>query len=84
MATSCSSVVLVDERRFKSGDTRNPKRPSDAAEQRDAADEGRLEASRGIVVGTVIMNRGEVVRPSQLIASVRRLLIECAELTACR
>jgi len=40
------------------------------AEQRDAADEGRLDASGDVFVGTVIMNQGEVVRPSQLIASV--------------
>jgi hypothetical protein len=44
-----------------------------AAEQRDAADEGRLEASGSIVVGAVIVNEGKVVHPSQLIASVRRL-----------
>jgi hypothetical protein len=44
-----------------------------AVEQRDAADEGRLEASGNIFVGNkVIVNQGEVVRPSQLIASVRR------------
>jgi hypothetical protein len=43
-----------------------------AAQQRDAADEGRLEASGRIVVGTVIVDEGKVVRPSQLIASVRR------------
>jgi hypothetical protein len=42
-----------------------------AAEQRDAADEGRLEASGSILVGTVIVSQGRVVRPSQLIASVR-------------
>jgi hypothetical protein len=41
------------------------------AEQRDAADEGRLDASGNVVVGTVVMNRGEFVRASQLIASVR-------------
>jgi adenylosuccinate synthase len=44
-----------------------------AIEQRDAADEGRLEPCGGIVVGNkVIVNEGAVVRPSQLIASVRR------------
>ncbi len=43
-----------------------------AAQQRDAADEGRLEACGKIVVGTVIVNRGKVARPSQLIASVGR------------
>jgi hypothetical protein len=42
-------------------------------EQRDAADEGRLEPYGSIIVGNkVIVNQGEVVRPSQLIASVRR------------
>ena len=43
-----------------------------AAEQRDAADEGRLELSGSIVVGTVIVNERKVMRPSQLIASVLR------------
>jgi hypothetical protein len=43
----------------------------EAAEQRDAADEGRLEASGSTIVGKVIVSRAEVVRPSQLIASVR-------------
>jgi hypothetical protein len=43
-----------------------------AAQQRDAADEGRLEPCGSTMVGTVIVNQGEVVRPSQLIASVRR------------
>jgi hypothetical protein len=46
-----------------------------AAEQADAADEGRVEASGGIMVGrfrgsAVIVNQGKVVRPSQLIRSV--------------
>ena len=41
-----------------------------AVEQRDAGDEGRLEACGSVVVGTVIVNEGKVVRPSQLIASV--------------
>ncbi len=40
-------------------------------EQRDAADKGRLDASRSAMVGPVIVTEGEVVRPSQLIASVR-------------
>jgi hypothetical protein len=49
-----------------------------AAEQADAADEGRLEASGGIMVGqsrgsAVTVGEGKVVRPSQLIRSVRRL-----------
>jgi hypothetical protein len=39
-------------------------------EQRDAADEGRLEASGSILVGTLIVGQGKVVRPSQLNASV--------------
>ncbi len=43
-----------------------------AAQQRDAADEGRLDAYGNIVVGPVIVNHGKVVRPSQLIAGVRR------------
>jgi hypothetical protein len=43
-----------------------------AAEQRNAADEKRLEASGSMVLGTVIVNQGKVVRPSQLIASVGR------------
>jgi len=43
-----------------------------AVQQRDAADEGRLEASGSIVVGSAIVYEGSVVRPSQLIASVRR------------
>jgi hypothetical protein len=42
-----------------------------AIEQRDAADEGRLEAYGSILVGPVIVNHLAVVRPSQLIASVR-------------
>jgi hypothetical protein len=41
-----------------------------AVEQRDAADEGRLDPYGSIIVGRVIVNQGEVVRPSQLIASV--------------
>ncbi len=45
-----------------------------ATQQRDAADEGRLELSGNIIIGTVIVNQGEVVRPSQLIASVRQTL----------
>jgi hypothetical protein len=43
----------------------------EAVQQRDAADEGRLEPSGSIIVGTVIVSQGKVVRPSQLIASVR-------------
>ncbi len=41
-----------------------------AAEQRDAADQGWLEACGSAIVGTVIVLEGEVVHPSQLIASV--------------
>ncbi len=44
----------------------------EAVEQRDAADEGRLEPCGSIIVGKIIVNQGKVVRPSQLIASVRR------------
>jgi hypothetical protein len=47
---------------------------TEAAEQRDAADEGRLEAYGSTRIGTVIVDEGEVVRPSQLIASVRQTL----------
>jgi hypothetical protein len=52
-----------------------PARAWGAIEQRDAADEGRLEPCGDIVVGNkVIVNHGEVVRPSQLIASVKRAM----------
>jgi hypothetical protein len=44
----------------------------EAAQQRDAADEGRLEPSGSIIVGQVIVSETKVVRPSQLIASVGR------------
>jgi hypothetical protein len=44
----------------------------EAVQQRDAADEGQLEPCGSIIIGQVIVNQGEVVRPSQLIASVRR------------
>ncbi len=43
---------------------------TEAAEQRDAADEGRSEPCGSILIGPVIVSEGEVVRPSQLIASV--------------
>jgi hypothetical protein len=43
-----------------------------AIQQRDAADEGRLDTYGRIIAGTVIVNEGKVVRPSQLIASVGR------------
>ncbi len=42
-----------------------------AGEQRDAADEGRLEPCGTTMIGRDIVNEGKVVRPSQLIASVR-------------
>jgi hypothetical protein len=45
-------------------------RSRDAAEQRDAADEGRLDAYGNVFVGKIIKYQGRVVRPSQLIASV--------------
>jgi hypothetical protein len=45
---------------------------TEAAEQADAADEGRLEPGGNIMVGKVIADEGKVVRPSQLIRSVRR------------
>jgi outer membrane protein assembly factor BamE (lipoprotein component of BamABCDE complex) len=45
---------------------------SEAAQQRDAADEGRLDTRGSIILGRVIVNQGKVVRPSQLIASVRQ------------
>ena len=49
---------------------------SEAVEQADEADEGRLEACGSMVVGcsrgsVVIVGEGKVVRPSQLIRSVR-------------
>ncbi len=44
----------------------------DVTEQRDAADEGRLEPCGSTIVGTLIVSEGKVVRPSQLIASVRQ------------
>ena len=48
-----------------------------AAEQRDEADEGRMEAERGMVGGSrhsvvVSKHHGAGARPSQLIASVLR------------
>jgi hypothetical protein len=54
------------------GTARAPRVSDRAAEQRDAADEGRLDPCGSIIVGPAIMNEGKVVRPSQLIASVRR------------
>jgi hypothetical protein len=55
-----------------------------AAEQADAADEGRLEAGGSIMVGlfrgaAVIVHQGKVVRPSQLIRSVLWTLAERAK-----
>jgi hypothetical protein len=43
----------------------------ETAEQRDAADEGRLDAYGSIIMGKVIVNGARSVRPSQLITSVR-------------
>jgi len=48
-----------------------------AAQQRDEADEGRLEGRRSVVAATshgvaATKDHGGVVRPSQLIASVGR------------
>ena len=48
----------------------------EAAEQRDEADEGRVDAERGMVGANrhgvvATKDHGAVVRPSQLIASVR-------------
>jgi hypothetical protein len=43
-----------------------------AIQQRDAADEGRLDAYGSIIVGKFIVNGARSVRPSQLITSVRR------------
>jgi hypothetical protein len=54
------------------GTARAPRVGDRAAEQRDAADEGRLDASGSTMFGPVILDEGKVVRPSQLIASVRR------------
>jgi hypothetical protein len=49
----------------------------EAAQQRDAADEGRLEPCGSIIVGNkVIVHQGKVVRPSQLIASVGQTIWE--------
>jgi pyrimidine deaminase RibD-like protein len=53
----------------------------EATQQRDAADEGRLETSGSIIVGAVIVDAGKVVRPSQLIASVGQTW-KCATLSA--
>ncbi len=48
-------------------------RGCDAAEQHDAAAEGRADAC-GAVVGTVMVNQGKVVvRLSQLIARIWRI-----------
>jgi hypothetical protein len=41
-----------------------------AVQRRDAADEARLEPCGGAFIGSLIVNEGEVVRASQLIASV--------------
>jgi hypothetical protein len=44
----------------------------EAVEQRDAAVEGRLEPCGSTIIGALIVNQDKVVRPPQLIASVRR------------
>jgi len=49
----------------------------EAVEQADAADEGRLEAGRGVIVGAfrgrvVIVSGSRRSRPSQLIRGVRQ------------
>jgi hypothetical protein len=67
----CSLAIREANRRprLASGDLTHER----AAQQRDAADEGRLEPGGSIIVGNkVIVDQGKVVRPSQLIASVRR------------
>jgi hypothetical protein len=54
-----------------------------AAEQRDAADEGRLDAYGSIIVGNeAIVNQSKVVRPSQLITSVRQTVAGSTRPTA--
>ena len=52
-------------------------RMGDAAEQRDEADEGRVQAKRGMVGAgrhevAATKNHGGALRPSQLIAGVRQ------------
>jgi hypothetical protein len=54
----------------------------EATQQRDAADEGRLETNGSTMVGTVIENEGKVVRPSQLIASVLRTVASATKASA--
>ncbi len=45
----------------------------EAVEQADAADEARLDAYGGAIIGALIVSEGKVVRASQLIRGVRRL-----------
>jgi hypothetical protein len=53
------------------GTARAPRLGDRAVEQRDAAVEARLEPCGRALIGALIVNEGEVVRASQLIASVR-------------
>jgi hypothetical protein len=69
VANPCSPAT--DDRHFVTGRSQHKPGPgSEAAEQRDAADEGRLEPGGSIILGRTIVKEGKVVRPSQLIASV--------------
>jgi hypothetical protein len=54
------------------GTARVPRVRDRAVEQRDAAGEARLEPCGRALIGAPIVNEGEVVRASQLIASVGR------------
>ena len=56
---------------YRAAQSLAPRADDRAAEQRDAADEGRLDAYGSIIVGKVIVNGARSVRPSQLITSVR-------------
>jgi hypothetical protein len=69
-----SPLIVCAARPLQPARTRGVVRESGAAQQRDAADEGRLEVSGSAMVGEIIVNQGKVVRPSQLIASVGQLL----------
>ena len=46
-----------------------------AAQQRNAADEGRLEPCGTTMIGWIIVSEGKVEHPSQLIARVRRTVL---------
>jgi hypothetical protein len=72
---SSPAYCVAALRRAWHGTARAPRVGDRAVEQRDAADEGRLEPCGSIIVGNkVIVDQGKVVRPSQLIASVRRTM----------